>query len=89
MAQFTGMDVAAVRQLSTQMSAKADEIGQIASQLTNSLQGAQWVGPDRERFLSEWQGQHVAALNRVVEGLRAASQTANRNAQEQEAASNG
>ena len=88
MAQFTGMDVAAVRQLSQQLTAKADEISNIASQLTNSLQGAQWVGPDRERFLSEWQSQHSTALQRVVEGLRQASQTANRNAQEQESASN-
>ena len=87
MAQFTGMDIAGVRQLSQQMNAKADEIQSIGQQLTSALQSAQWVGPDRERFLSDWQGQHMQALSRVVEALRDASMRANRNADEQEQAS--
>jgi len=88
MASFTGMDIAQVRNLSTQLNSKADEIRNIMNQLTNALQSAQWVGPDRERFVGEWQSQHCSALNNVIQGLEAASQTANKNAQEQEAASN-
>lgn len=88
MASFTGMDIAQVRNLSTQLKSKADEIRNIMNQLTNALQSAQWVGPDRERFVGEWQSQHCSALNNVIQGLEAASQTANKNAQEQEAASN-
>jgi len=88
MATFTGMDIAQVRQLSQQMNTKADEIRNIMQQLTSALNSAQWVGPDRERFVGEWQSQHCAALNNVIQGLQAASQTANKNAQEQEAASN-
>ena len=85
---FTGMDINQVRQLSQQMNTKADEIRNIMQQLTSALQNTQWVGPDQSRFLGEWQGQHCAALNNVIQGLQVASQTANKNAQEQEAASN-
>lgn len=87
--QFTGMDIAAVRQLSQQMKAKADEIRTLSQQLTGQLQNAQWVGPDRDRFTNDWQSQHVAALNRVAEGLEHASQAADNNASQQEQASNG
>jgi uncharacterized protein YukE len=87
--QFTGMDVAAVRQLSQQMKAKADEIRQLSQQLTGQLQNTQWVGPDRDRFTNDWQSQHAAALSRVAEGLEQASQAANNNASQQEQASNG
>jgi uncharacterized protein YukE len=86
--QFTGMDIAAVRQLSQQMKAKADEIRNLSQQLTGQLQNTQWVGPDRDRFTNDWQSQHVAALNRVAEGLEAASQAAAQNATQQENASN-
>ena len=84
---FEGMDIGAVRSLAQQMRAKADEIQQIAGQLTSALTGVQWVGPDRERFVNDWQGQHVTALNRVCEELRNAAQLADQNATQQELAS--
>ena len=74
MAGFTGMDIEAVKGLSNQMKQKADEIRQIQGQLTSALNGAQWVGPDRERFKSET--------------LEQAGEAANQNAQQQEQASN-
>ena len=88
MAGFTGMDIEAVKQLSTQMRQKADEISQIKNQLTTALNGAQWVGPDRERFKSDWEGQCVQALTQVSQTLEQAGQAANQNAQQQEQASN-
>ncbi len=87
--QFTGMDIAAVRQLAQQMKTKADEIRSLSQQLTGQLQNTQWVGPDRDRFTNDWQSQHMAALSRVAEGLDAASQAAIQNANQQEQASNG
>ena len=87
--QFTGMDIEAVRQLSAQMKAKGEEIRTLMNQLTTQLQNTQWVGPDRERFLSDWQSQHVAALTRVATGLDDASTAASQNATQQEQASNG
>ena len=84
---FTGMDIPAVRLLSQQMTAKAGEIRTIMQQLTNQLGNTQWVGPDQQRFTSDWQGQHCTALNNVIQGLEDAAQRANQNAQEQETAS--
>lgn len=86
---FTGMDIAAVRILSQQMTAKAGDIRTLMQQLTSQLDGTQWVGADRERFVGDWQSQHCSALNNVIQGLEAAAQRATKNADEQEAASNG
>jgi uncharacterized protein YukE len=89
MAQFTGMDIAQVRSLAQQMNHAAGEIQQLAQSLTAKLQGTAWVGPDRERFLSDWSGHHQQQLNQVVQALHDAAQRATANASEQEQASNG
>jgi len=88
MGGFTGMDIGQVRNLATQMRSKAEEIEGIMRQLSGALDGTQWVGPDRERFKGEWDGQCCNALRQVAETLRAAAQTADQNAGQQEQASN-
>ncbi|MCU1498141.1 MAG: hypothetical protein JWM47_2094 [Acidimicrobiales bacterium] len=85
---FTGMDIGQVRSLSQQMKSKADEIESIMSTLTSALSGAQWVGPDRQKFEGEWTQQYCTALRNVAEGLRTAATTADQNATQQEQASN-
>jgi len=87
MSNFTGMDIQAVRQLATQLNAKAGEIRNLTSQLTGQLEGTAWVGPDREQFYGDWTGQYVSALNNVAQGLEDASQRATQNANQQEQAS--
>lgn len=87
MAQFTGMDVEAVRGLAKQMQSSADQIRDLARRLTSALESTQWVGPDRERFVSEWQGQYLTSLNQVADGLRETAGRADKNANEQETAS--
>lgn len=87
MATFTGMDVPAVRQLASQMTQSAGQIRQLMSQLTNQLNGTQWVGNDRTRFESDWNGTYVQQLNQVASALEDASQRATQNANEQDAAS--
>lgn len=84
MAQILGMDPQAVKQLARKLEQEASQIEAIRSQLTGQLSGTQWVGNDAQQFRSEWESKHVPALNRVIEALRAASQTANRNAAAQE-----
>ena len=51
------------------------------------LEGTDWKGPDAEKFRSEWDGQHVAALAKVAEALHEAGKQASRNATEQQSAS--
>ena len=88
MSNFTGMDISGVRTLAGQMDQRAEEIRTLMGALTNALQGAQWVGPDREHFVSDWQGTHCAQLNAVIQGLTDAANRARLNAQQQEQASN-
>ena len=85
---FTGMDIGQVRQLAAQFEQKAGEIDQIAAQLTSALGSASWVGPDRQKFEGDWNGQCRAQLRNVCETLREASRLANQNASQQEQASN-
>jgi uncharacterized protein YukE len=87
MANFTGMDIPAVRQLSSQMTQSAGQIRQLMSQLTNQLGSTQWVGPDRTRFESDWSGTYVQQLNQVATALEDAANRATQNANEQESAS--
>ena len=84
---FTGMDIAAVRNMAAQMDNAAGEIEAITSKLTGVLQGTQWEGADATNFRSEWEGQHCTNLRQLQERLRAVSNQARKNADEQEAAS--
>lgn len=87
MSSFLGMDVAAIRTLSTQLSSAATDIQQHASTINNSLQSAQWTGTDANNFRSDW-GTHYQNLNTIVQALTDASQHASQNADQQEQASN-
>lgn len=89
MSQFLGMNPEEVRALASQLNQKAGEIESIKSQLTSKLQGTTWVGQDANQFRSEWDSSHAPAINRVVEALRTASQTATRNASAQDQTSSG
>lgn len=87
MGNFTGMDIPAVRTLSRQLQARADEIRTITQQLTTQLESTPWVGPDREQFRTDWSGTYSSALANVVSGLEQAAARAAQNATEQEQAS--
>jgi uncharacterized protein YukE len=86
MAMF-GMDIDEVRQLSQQLQQASSDIHNIVSQLTSKLSGTTWVGPDRQKFESDWQSHHVTALNNVSTALHDASSLATQNAQQQQDAS--
>lgn len=86
MSSFLGMDVAAIRQLASQLSNAATDISNHANQINNSLSGAQWTGTDATNFRSDW-GTHYQNLNTIVQALNDASQAANQNADQQEQAS--
>ena len=82
-----GMDIDEVRQLSTQLQQASSDIHNIVAQLTSKLGGTTWVGPDRQKFESDWQSHHVTALNNVSTALNDASTLATQNAQQQQDAS--
>lgn len=86
---FVGMNIDEVRHLATQLTQAASEIEQLVSQLSSALNNTNWVGPDQQRFMSEWQSQHVPNLKSVATGLDQAAQLATANANQQEQASSG
>lgn len=85
---FTGMSIPEVRSLANRMRTDADRIEEMMASLTAALESTQWVGPDRERFIGEWRGNHCTSLSRVCDGLRQAATLADQNAAQQEQASN-
>lgn len=82
-----GMDSGEVRVLAQQLQQAASDIQTMVNTLTPKVQNAPWMGPDRDRFVSDWEGQHVSALNTVATALNTASQLATTNAQQQDDAS--
>ncbi len=81
---ITGMNIEAVRQLASQMDTHAEQIQQLMGGLTQALENTEWIGPDRERFVGDWHGTHVAQLTAVANSLRDAANAARANADEQE-----
>jgi len=88
MAGMVGMNVEEVRALASQLTAAATEVQGITSKLSSKLSSTTWVGNDRQTFESDWTSTHVQNLNRVVEALNHAAQSATRNAADQEGVSN-
>ena len=78
MANMTGMDIQDVQRLAGELKHGACEIQQIMAKLTQRLHTVAWRGPDRERFVGEWDSAHCAALKKVIGELEQASATANR-----------
>ncbi|MBT2522260.1 hypothetical protein [Arthrobacter sp. ISL-28] len=82
-----GADIAQLKNLGTKLQAGSSEIEKQKSMLTKILQGTDWKGPDADKFRSEWNGQHAAALAKVAQALEEAGKQASRNATQQEEAS--
>ena len=82
-----GADVQQLKTLGSKLSAGSNEIEQQRNTLNKVLHSTDWKGPDADKFRSEWNGQHVAALAKVSQALQEAGKQASRNATEQESAS--
>jgi len=86
---FFGADVEQLRSLSTELRHQSDELESIASRLSTRIEQVTWRGPDADRFRSDWQGSHLAALRRAVRLLQEAAGQALDNARQQEDTSQG
>lgn len=87
MAQFLGQIPEEVDALAAKFGQKADEIDHIISEITSQLGSTSWVGADRNRFESDWNGQLTSHLRHVGDQLRHTQQLAAQNANEQRNAS--
>lgn len=82
-----GMDIEGVRQLAAQMDSNAGQIDQLIGALNAALEGTEWIGPDRERFVGDWHTTFVPQLTAVANTLRDTANAARSNADQQEQAS--
>ena len=84
-----GADVEALRNLGNRLNNGASEIQNQKNQLNNQLRGVEWRGQDADQFRSQWDTEHLPALERVARALEEAGKQATRNAQQQEDTSRG
>lgn len=84
-----GGDAAALLNFAMQLRERRRNIERAANRLGGLVREAEWVGPDRERFLSEWNERHAPALMGVCADLDGAAQQVTGHAQAQEEASRG
>jgi hypothetical protein len=85
---FLGMDVEQVQNLSRQLDQKATDITNMISTLNSTLQSTEWKGPDADQFRNDWNSTLSQKLRQVSESLKQASQSASRNAREQQEVAN-
>lgn len=82
-----GMDPAEVRLLAGQLRDEARKIDDLAGRLGIQVGRASWEGADARRFKDDWWPGHRRGLLAIVNELREFANSADKNAQEQEAAS--
>ena len=69
---MSGMNVDEVRRLALALSTRAADVRKMVATMTSSLEGAEWRGADRERFMKEWRNVHAAALLKMATALEQA-----------------
>jgi hypothetical protein len=83
-----GMDVEGGRQSATVITQGAEQLDGLTQQLTGSIQGFEWMGPDADRTRETWNSEYVRTLQMVSQTLRDFATLINNQAQEQEQVSN-
>ena len=83
-----GVDVEALRRLVNDMLGCRGDLEVVLRRLTQELESLPWIGPDRERFVSDW-STHSGHLQMVIHALREGAEIALRHVQQQEAISGG
>lgn len=81
-----GADVEQLEALSKNLGTKAEQVGQISTELASSVKGLQWVGQDADAFKGQWD-EVTKSLNVVRDLLRANSTTIKKNADQQRSTS--
>lgn len=86
MAMYGG-DAPALFGFANELRRRRSRIETATRQLGQLVEQANWVGPDREHFIREWQGRHAPSLMSIVEDLGEQAAKIAYHAQQQEQAS--
>ena len=84
---MVGADVDQLRALARNLTQAADRLEGTSGEVSGRLSSTPWQGNDAAQFRSQWQGESSALMRGVANALRAAAAEIDRNANEQEQAS--
>jgi uncharacterized protein YukE len=70
---MVGADIAALRGFANALLARRARIDETVRDLTSTIEGLNWVGNDRERFVSDWSQIHRPGLLQIVADLQDSS----------------
>jgi len=70
---FFGMDIEAVKGVTTSLESQAGQIESILKTLASALGATPWKGPDHDRFVDEWTNQYAPALTKAAKDIRDAT----------------
>jgi uncharacterized protein YukE len=82
-----GGDVPAMFAFANELRRRRAAIEATTRRLGQLVEQANWVGPDRDSFVREWQGNHAPSLMSIMEDIADAANRIARQAQQQEQAS--
>lgn len=66
---MVGADIAALRGFAKALVDRRSKISTTVDQLTATIEGLNWVGADRERFVREWNQVHRPGLQQILADL--------------------
>lgn len=84
---MVGADAAALLRFVGDVRRRRAGIQDAMARLGRLVAEAEWVGPDRERFVAEWHGTHRPSLDTMLADLEQAASTAAQHAEAQQEAS--
>ena len=84
---IAGGDAAALYQFANELRRRRARIDEASKRLGRLVEEAEWIGPDRDRFIADWNGSHLPSLMGVAQELGEAASKVNIAAQKQENAS--
>ena len=83
---LVGGDAPALFGFANELRRRRSSIESTTRELGVLVERAHWVGPDRERFLREWNGRYAPSLFGVVQELGEAASRITHHAQQQDQA---
>lgn len=81
---FKGMDVEEVRRTGQELKRVAQSFRDEMNTLNNHVVNTPWIGPDADRFKTDWWPKHKGVIENMIVELDGLGQSAMNNAQEQE-----
>jgi len=86
MAGMLGMNIEQVKGVAKEVKREAAELQSKVNNIGNKITNAEWKGPDKEKFVAEW-NTHKTQVTKCVEMLNKTASDMERNAREQETTS--